>query len=286
MKPELKPEMKTELKPEMKNDMKPEMKKNLKPSKISKVKLLLFVISFMIVRNAFSGTAGSFYNDQPIKLIDNPIAGTLDTDGIAYRGFFFGDGSLLTEVYYSPIDDLDLGVMTVFNNFLGTDQIIGQGIPGFHVSYRLKDETLKLPGLKIGFDNQGRGRWDSQADRHEMPSPGFFLALSKHFEWKLGGVSLHAASGYSIDNKFNGELPSTWLGLDFELWKYFGVSAEYIYLYGDDEIAEIYDNGVLNVALSASISSQITISLALRNLLYETMIYNTSDRTLIIEVRL
>jgi len=248
-----------------------------------KICFFLMLISPSIIS---AGTAGNFYNDEPLKLIEMPVAGVLDTKDFASRTFIYGDGTLLAELYYSPYDDLDVGLSLSANNLLGTNAPVLQNWPGLHISYRVLDEQEHFPAIKLGLDTQGRGRWLSESDRNELPSPGVFLVLSKQFESYLGGASLHGGLGYSIHPLPNLRDMNLWLGAETALWDHFGLALEYLYFFNDNAYSQLYTDGFISFAFSASLSSDITISLALRSTKANLGSKIVLERTMIIEYRL
>jgi hypothetical protein len=250
--------------------------------------LTLKILTLLVASTSsiFAGVAGEFYNDEPIKLIDMPVAGSLDTYDYSTRNYFFGDGTLQSQLFFSPYEGIDLGVAYTLNRFLGSDEISAQGIPGIHISYRILDEKQNLPAIKIGFDNQGSGRWLAGSDVHESPPVGLYMAFSKQFQWHFGELSSHLGVGYSLDNEFKDHAAMLWFGMESTLGKHFSLGVEYTIPLGDSFYSKTSQNGLLNTSIMASVSSQITIGFALRNLVRQSNIFKNIDRSLIIEFRL
>lgn len=233
---------------------------------------------------AFAGTAGNFYNDEPLRLINMPVAGSLDTEDWATRNYVFGDGTLLTELYYSAYDDLEIGLSMTMNQFLGKQDIVIQDYPGVFIAYRIFDETRELPAIKLGFDSQGRGRWNKDNEASQQASPGLFMALSKQFESPLGGAGLHGGVGWSFHPLPEYRGWNIWIGGETAIWNWFSGAIEYTRIIESEFYTDRYPDGNLSVSLSASVSHNITLSIAVMNLINSTS--QTSERTLIFEYRL
>ncbi|GAB5466710.1 MAG: hypothetical protein Kapaf2KO_21460 [Candidatus Kapaibacteriales bacterium] len=221
----------------------------------------IFLLSTLGFISLLSGTAGLGYTQMQLRLVDMPTAGSLTEGGFSTKTYFFGNGDINTEFLYSPLSKMDIGSGWGGNNFLGPSVIDVQRIPGLILTYRAIDETLAIPGIKLGFDTQGKGSWVEGIEDNSMPNTGVFIALSKQFSYGLGDAALHAGTGYSLHPLPEHRVPHFWLGADATIGDFISLVSEFRVL-TEQKIFPF--RNTVNLGLNFSITSQATVGLQIR----------------------
>lgn len=153
---------------------------------------------------------------EPVYVIDSPTAGLL------------ADGEYLIQGRLGPQSSIQLGLRIGFlNRFqigasFGMQRVFERGEisvndqVGFQARVRIIEE-LAAPALAIGFNSQGVGAYDEDADRYERKSRGFYVVLSKNSALALGYLSLHGGAHYSTEREDQEKDVSVFAAADWEV---------------------------------------------------------------------
>ena len=141
-----------------------------------------------------------------------------------------------------------------------------------------------MPAITLGFDSQGKGKYDDVLDRYQIKSPGFFAAASKNFEF-LGYLSLHGVINYSLEREDGDKDLDLQIGAEKTLGSRFSLIAEYDFAVNDNTGNSLGDgNGYLNMGVRWSVGEGFTVGLNLRDLLDNKKFNsNKADRGLFVE---
>lgn len=246
------------------------------------MKKKLFVLIFFLSSTSFlysNGSAGSNSIYETRFIIDMPNAGVIPKYAYNVNTRVTGGGNFSLEFLASPFEKLMLGICYSSFNFIGEGDPEIQGIPGFDLRYRIKDETFTVPAFTLGIRTQGAGAWLDSQDRFEIQSPGVFLAVSKNFEWFLGELALHGGINYSFEAKPEDRFPNVYSGVEFTLGPFASGIAE-INFNLDDNNEIRYKKGNLNAGLRFAITRGITVDLIFRDLLKHQVNRTTPERAI------
>ncbi len=200
-------------------------------------------------------------------IIDTPTAGMLP------RGSF--DLDLRTYSAGGLQASLGIGLMNRFSIALayGASSVLSDTMPDwnprleFQLRYRLLEEGLGLPGIAVGYSSQGYGRYDADAERFQIKSPGFYLAFSKNFKLYDNPAGWHWGANYSLENKADND-PSAFVGFNADLGNDMLYLAEYDLALNDNRSSGVYGRGrgYLNMGLVWYLTDELSLELDLKNL--------------------
>lgn len=247
------------------------------------MKKKLFILFFIVITTNImysNGSAGSNSIYEIRFIIDMPNAGVISKYAYNINARIAREGNLSVDFFASPLEKLMLGISYSSLHFIGEGEPQIQGIPGFDLRYRIKDETLSIPAFTLGIRTQGSGLWSESQNRFEILSPGVFLAVSKNFEWFLGELALHGGINYSFEAKPEHRFPNVYSGAEFTLGPFASGIAE-INLNLDDENKTIRNKkGNLNFGLRFAVTRSITIDFIFRDILKHQAGRNTPERSI------
>jgi hypothetical protein len=211
-----------------------------------------------------------------LELIDMPTAQTLPRGAYDVALRLFAGGCAVSGARVGMIDAFTFGF------HYGGSEILASGEPDwnprveFYARLRVLRETTG-PGIAIGYDSQGLGKFDEELDRYEVKSRGFYAALDK--TWPIGGfLSLHGGVSRSLEDDDGEKSPTGWFGMQKSIGNPVTFLIEYDLALNDDNDDGHYGRGrgYLNSGLAWSVTDAFALEFALRN-----MTENTNDEGLL-----
>ncbi len=178
-----------------------------------------------------TGTEGF---QAPRRLIDNPTAGTLHRGSFDTELRAFPDGGMLGILQIGLTDAWTVGI-----GYGGTD-IIASSSPTwnprmqFTTKFQLIGETITLPGVAVGYEDVGFGRWIDSLSRYQIKSKGFYAVASKAYRGAGFTSALHAGVNYSREDDDKDSDINFFFGSDFRFDNNIGLVAEYDMALNDD----------------------------------------------------
>lgn len=249
--------------------------------KMIKILTAGLTVSVMLIAQGTPGTNAKY---EYRSLIDLPTAGILEKGYVGVTVDVIPVGVVTSKIEVGVFENFSFGISYGGSNIIGTGRIDWYKLPGVNVRYRIIDETQSLPALAVGFDSQGKGKYDDQLDRFEIKSPGFFAAVAKNFEF-LGYLSVHGVINYSLENKDNDRDPNIGIGIEKTLGSSASFVIEYDLGFNDNDAGALgEDSGYLNMGFRMSFGDGFTFGVDLRNLLDNKKFNsNKADRALFVE---
>ena len=246
---------------------------------------IYFIISvFICTQISYSqSTAGSKTLYESRYIVDMPTAGVLTKSSYAFYSSVFSNGGISLQFDVSPFTNFNIGLSFSGTNIVGSGQIQWQNIPGIHLKYRILDEGESFPAISFGVNTQGKGEYSYHNKRYISLSPGFYLALSKNFEWYLGTVAFHSGICYSMDTKPEDRVPDLYLGFEHSIGSFVSINGEYDFNFNETDITYMKNKGMLNLALRWSLAKGVTIEMQFRDLLENVNDYNGYNRVIYLE---
>ncbi|MDZ7765400.1 MAG: hypothetical protein U5K00_13395 [Melioribacteraceae bacterium] len=162
------------------------------------MKKLILAILFSMSISFAQGTAGTNAKYEYRSLIDLPSAGILEKGFVGVSADVLPYGVVISKIEVGVFDNFSFGISLRWSKHNWYRKIDWYELPGVNVRARLVDETESMPAFTLGFDSQGKGLYDSELNRFEIKSPGFYVAAAKNFEL-LGYLSLHGIINYSLE---------------------------------------------------------------------------------------
>lgn len=227
-------------------------------------KSYLFVIVFLIW---IPSHAQEYQHVELRDLVDAPTAGLLSRWNYALDLRQFPQGGMLTRVSFGLLSRLTVGVSYGGINVIGEGEVDWNPRLAFQGRLRFIDETFVMPAVACGFDSQGYGVFDDEAERYQVKSKGVYAVLSKSF-WLLGPLGLHVGSNYSLEDEDGDDDFSFFAGIDKDLVAGFVLVAEYDLATNDDHADGNFGtgNGYLNAGLRWTFADKLSIECDFKNL--------------------
>ena len=245
----------------------------------------------------------------PLDLVSIPTAGTLPRGHYSLENIFTKDGGILPKFSIGITDNFTLGISYGLHNFIGTGSIIkNKEYPEVQLKYRIFDETQTIPGMVIGLDTQGRGRYyeifnddngtpddinddfDRDLNRYDQKAIGLYFVISRNWA-SLGNFGIHAGISKNlteVDDKDNDI--NLFFGFDKELNRSFSLFAEYNFALNDDgqngtttEFEELIDTdgkGYLNAGLRWSVTDNLMLEVNVNDLAKNNTVEESQNREL------
>ncbi len=245
---------------------------------------LLFLLAFTSSNLLAQGTAGTNAKFEYRSLVDLPTAGVLEKGYVGVSMDMLPLGVLVSKIEVGVFDNFSFGISYGGSNIIGTGKIDWYKLPGVNVKFRVVDEAEGFPALTLGFDMQGKGRFDDDRNRFAIKSPGFYAAVAKNFEF-LGYFSIHGMLNYSLERDDNDKDLNVGLGLEKTIGGKLSLVAEYDFAINDNNPLSFGDgNGYLNMGLRWSVGDGFTLGIDLRDLLENKKFSsNSADRGIFVE---
>lgn len=197
--------------------------------------LILIILTFLI--NLYGQKNNVF--PQPTDLVTCPTAGILPRGSFLVDANLFRDGGVLIGMSVGVSGSLMFGISYGGSHIIGNEEIIWNEQPGVEVKYRLIDEAMSYPGLAIGFNSEGYGRYNKDLKRYGQKAKGFYVTASKNFNL-LGNLGFHGGLNYNPLEKKDGDKDlSLFLGIDKDINSDISIFAEYDAAINDNEDDEI-----------------------------------------------
>lgn len=230
------------------------------------------------------GTAGTNAKYEYRSLIDLPSAGILEKGFVGVSADVLPYGVVISKIEVGVFDNFSFGISYGGANVIGTGKIDWYELPGVNVRARLVDETESMPAFTFGFDSQGKGLYDSELNRFEIKSPGFYVAAAKNFEL-LGYLSLHGIINYSLERDDDDKDLNLGVGFEKTVGDKISIVGEYNFAINDNSIKAYGDgNGYMNFGIRWSVGDGFTIGLDIRDMLDNKKINsNKADRAIFVE---
>ncbi|MCK5833747.1 hypothetical protein KAH81_08775 [bacterium] len=227
------------------------------------------------------GTNPQYY--QPRRIVLRPNAGILPDRAWMGEIHLGESGSFIGGFSIGLWGRLQVGVNYGAYNVLGRGKANAYPRPNFNAKIRPFNETMKMPAIVLGYEDQGLGKWDKDLSRYAIKSPGFFLVASKNWATFGGNFGLHGGINYSLETEDQHGF-SAYFGFDKNLGEMFALSVEYDIGLNDIEADSVYGEGkgYLNAAFKWSVRPDFEIEF----LATDCLINNESESTFSREVRL
>jgi hypothetical protein len=243
--------------------------------------LVIFFITTIVFAQGSGGTNAKY---EYRSLIDLPTAGVMTKGYSGISMDVMPNGVVISKIEVGIYDGFSFGISYGGSNIIGTGQIEWYKLPGINVRARIMDETILLPAVTFGFDSQGKGDYNSDLQRYQIKSPGFFAAGSKNFEL-LGYFSVHGVINYTLEREDGDKDLNFGVGFEKTVGGKVSIVGEYDFAINDNTGRALgKGNGYLNLGARWSIGDGLTLGLNLRDLLEnKRFVSNHADRGIFVE---
>jgi hypothetical protein len=167
------------------------------------------------------------YSPPPRYLIHNPTASPLPKGYFDAYVWVSGHGGLLGGTSMGFTNRLLVGVSYGAEGFLGTSDPIWNDRVCFQIKLNLLPESLKMPAITLGYDDQGYGPFIPEFSRYTIKSKGVYGVITKNFYTLSIATGFHGGVNYSFETDDGEKEPDVFFGWDFHYNQEWSVLLEY-----------------------------------------------------------
>ena len=212
----------------------------------------------------------------PSSLITLPTAGTLQRGSFALEMRIQKFGGLTSSISVGLTDRFQLGISYGSANLIGDDSLIWYPKPETNLKYLLIDESENSPGISIGIDTQGLGKFnpDDSLMRYDTKALGLFAVASKNWVTLLGNLGWHFGSNYNfVETNDNDKDVNFFMGFDIEFNPELSMMFEYNAALNENNMTSkniaISRGGYLNAGVRWTFVERLHIEIDFNNLMFD-----------------
>ena len=212
----------------------------------------------------------------PSSLITLPTAGTLQRGSFALEMRIQKFGGLTSSISVGLTDRFQLGISYGSANLIGDDSLIWYPKPETNLKYLLIDESENSPGISIGIDTQGLGKFnpDDSLMRYDTKALGLFAVASKNWVTPLGNLGWHFGSNYNfVETNDNDKDVNFFMGFDIEFNPELSMMFEYNAALNENNMTSkniaISRGGYLNAGVRWTFVERLHIEMDFNNLMFD-----------------
>ena len=212
----------------------------------------------------------------PSSLITLPTAGTLQRGSFALEMRIQKFGGLTSSISVGLTDRFQLGISYGSANLIGDDSLIWYPKPETNLKYLLIDESETSPGISLGIDTQGLGKFNSDDSlmRYDTKALGLFAVASKNWVTPLGNLGWHFGSNYNfVENNDNDKDVNFFMGFDIEFNPELSMMFEYNAALNENNMTSkniaISRGGYLNTGVRWTFVERLHIEMDFNNLMFD-----------------
>ena len=212
----------------------------------------------------------------PSSLITLPTAGTLQRGSFALEMRIQKFGGLTSSISVGLTDRFQLGISYGSANLIGDDSLIWYPKPETNLKYLLIDESETSPGISLGIDTQGLGKFNSDDSlmRYDTKALGLFAVASKNWVTPLGNLGWHFGSNYNfVETNDNDKDVNFFMGFDIEFNPELSIMLEYNAALNENNMTSkniaISRGGYLNAGLRWTFVERLHIEMDFNNLMFD-----------------
>ena len=212
----------------------------------------------------------------PSSLITLPTAGTLQRGSFALEMRIQKFGGLTSSISVGLTDRFQLGISYGSANLIGDDSLIWYPKPETNLKYLLIDESETSPGISLGIDTQGLGKFNSGDSlmRYDTKALGLFAVASKNWVTPLGNLGWHFGSNYNfVETNDNDKDVNFFMGFDIEFNPEISIMLEYNAALNENNMTSkniaISRGGYLNAGIRWTFVERLHIEMDFNNLMFD-----------------
>ena len=212
----------------------------------------------------------------PSNLITLPTAGTLQRGSFALEMRIQKFGGLTSSISVGLTDRFQLGISYGSANLIGDDSLIWYPKPETNLKYLLIDESETSPGISLGIDTQGLGKFNSGDSlmRYDTKALGLFAVASKNWVTPLGNLGWHFGSNYNfVETNDNDKDVNFFMGFDIEFNPELSIMLEYNAALNENNMTSkniaISRGGYLNAGIRWTFVERLHIEMDFNNLMFD-----------------
>ena len=212
----------------------------------------------------------------PSSLVTLPTAGTLQRGSFALEMRIQKFGGLTSSISVGLTDRFQLGISYGSANLIGDDSLIWYPKPETNLKYLLIDESETSPGISLGIDTQGLGKFNSDDSlmRYDTKALGLFAVASKNWVTPLGNLGWHFGSNYNfVETNDNDKDVNFFMGFDIEFNPELSMMFEYNAALNENNMTSkniaLSRGGYLNAGVRWTFVERLHIEIDFNNLMFD-----------------
>ena len=185
-------------------------------------------------------------------------------------------GGLTSSISVGLTDRFQLGISYGSANLIGDDSLIWYPKPETNLKYLLIDESETSPGISLGIDTQGLGKFNSDDSlmRYDTKALGLFAVASKNWVTPLGNLGWHVGSNYNfVETNDNDKDVNFFMGFDIEFNPELSIMLEYNAALNENNMTSkniaISRGGYLNAGVRWTFVERLHIEMDFNNLMFD-----------------
>ena len=229
--------------------------------------IILFLLTYLLKAQSYP---------PPSTLITMPTAGTLQRGSFALQMRIQKSGGLTSSISVGLTDRFQLGISYGSANLIGDDSLIWYPKPETNLKYLLIDETESSPGISIGIDTQGQGKFNTSDSlmRYDTKALGLYTVASKNWVTPLGNLGWHIGSNYNFaETNDNDSDINYFMGFDMEFNPELSIILEYNAALNENNMTArniaISKGGYLNAGIRWTFVERLHIEMDFNNLMFD-----------------
>ncbi len=234
----------------------------------SLVMMLILILCIILCISAPLGAQD--FSERPLqKLIDCPSAGGPEKGSYDFELRTYPGGGVLAGFTVGLFNRFVVGISYGGAEIIGFDQPDWNPQPCVAASYRLIDETMALPALSVGFNDQGYGAWLDEEERYQFKAKGFYGVVGKNFSINpLGEFGAHFGVNTNPMVEDDEGIIDLFTAVDYRMTQQISLIAEYSPGFNDQKGDSTgIGRGYLNFGIRWTFAERLAIDLHLRDIL-------------------
>ncbi|MGQ9701254.1 MAG: hypothetical protein ACUVQT_02220 [bacterium] len=191
-------------------------------------------------------------------LIDQPDIVFLNHGDYTVQLRFGPVGEIIGYTHIGLWDRFSFGVSYGASNLIGAGNPEFYGQPGIQARVLLIEQSLMIPAIIVGFDNQGYGKYDSA--RYDIMSKGLYVQIGETFAYPGLKIAPNLGINYSFEQEHRFDM---FAGIRFGIGST-NIIIDYSPNFFDDKDQ---NKGYLNTGIRLVFYEQLFFEFALRDML-------------------
>lgn len=171
---------------------------------------------------------------QEFSSITTPTANALEKGDYSFETKFYGDSSMRLTSHIGLFERLSIGFSYGAENFVGNAEPEWYEHIDFKAKFQILKETVNIPGLSVGFDSEGHGKWVENYNRYAMKSSGFYAVIGKQ-DLFLRGSKINFGVNKSTENDDEDKDLNSFLAIGQSIGEDLNFTLEYNFAFNDNK---------------------------------------------------
>lgn len=217
--------------------------------------------------------------------ITSPTSSVLNRGDYSFQTKFYGDSSMRLTSHIGLFERLSIGFSYGAENFVGNQEPDWYDHIDFKAKFQILKETVNIPGLSVGFDSEGHGKWVEQFNRYTVKSSGFYAVMGKN-DLFLRGSQINFGVNKSTEDDDGDKDLNSFLAIGQSIGEDLNFTLEYNFAFNDNSDNSSNDfekygdgRGYLNLSAGWYIIPDLQFKFSIYDLLKNAPTFGAEDVT-------